>query len=118
MSTTTERSLPRRLLVWTAGACLVLAGLAAIMLGLPFVGPPGRLVAVIGEPATAVTAVTRAGGRIVEIHGSVVLARSPDGGFARRLYRAGASVVLEGRVAAGCLAFVDQAGPASAKAGE
>ena len=117
MSTTTERSLPRRLLVWAAGACLVLAGWAAIMLALPLVGPPGRLVAVIGKPAVAATAVSRAGGRIVEIRGGVVLARSQEVDFAWRLYRSGASMVLEGRVAAGCLEIVDQAGSAPAKAG-
>jgi hypothetical protein len=105
------------LLAWTAGACLVLAGWAAIMLGLPLVGPSGRLVAVVGEPAVAATAVRRAGGRIVEIRGGVVLARSKGRDFAWRLYRSGASMVLEGRVAAGCLALAGQAGSAPAKAG-
>jgi len=103
MSTTTEPPLRRRALAWAGRAALVLAGWAVIVLALPFVGPPGRLTAVVGEPGLAVAAVGRAGGRIVEIRGNVVLARAPDGGFAGRLYRAGAPLVLEGRVAAGCL---------------
>ncbi len=110
MSTTIERPLRRRVATWAAWTGLVLAAWAAIVLALPFAGPPGRLVAVVGRPAAAVTAVSRAGGRIVEIRGGVVLARSPDRDFAWRLYRAGASVVLEGNVTAGCLGMVDQAG--------
>lgn len=105
MSTTTDRSRPRRALAWAGRAALVLAGWAAIMLALPFAGPAGRLTAVVGRPAVAVAAVRQAGGRIVEIRGNVVLARAPAGGFAARLYRAGAPLVLEGRVAAGCLAL-------------
>lgn len=118
MSTTTERSPLRRIATWTAWAVLALAVWAVIMLALPFAGPPGRMVAVVGRPATAATAVSRAGGRIVEIRSGVVLARSPDRDFAWRFYRAGALVVLEGNVAAGCLGIVDQAAsPAGANAG-
>ena len=84
-------------------AALVLAGWAAIVLALPFVGPPDRLTAVVGDQATAIAAVGRAHGKVVEVRGGVVLARSPEKGFAARLYRAGAPLVLEGRIAAGCL---------------
>jgi len=105
MSTTTESPLRRRAVGWAVHAAVVVAGWAAIVLALPFVGPPGRLTAVVGEPALATAAVASAGGRIVEVRGNVVLARAPDGGFAARLYRAGAPLVLEGRVAAGCLAL-------------
>lgn len=104
MSTTIEPPLRCRVLGWAARAALVLAGWTAIFIALPFAGPAGRLTAVVGDPATAVTAVTRAGGRIVDVRGNVVLARGRDG-FAARLYRAGAPLVLEGRVAAGCLAL-------------
>lgn len=114
---TTEPPLHRRALGWSARAALVLAGWAAIMLALPFVGPAGRLTAVVGPPGAAANAVVRAGGRIVEIRGDVVLARAADAGFATRLYRAGAPLVLEGRVAAGCLALGGQAGAGPANAG-
>ena len=105
MSTTTEPPLRTRALGWAGRASLVLAGWAAIVLVLPFVGPAGRLTAVVGEPAAVAAAVHRAGGRIVEIRGNVVLARAAAQGFAARLYRAGAPLVLEGRVAAGCVAL-------------
>ena len=103
MSTTIERSLR------AAGAILlVLGGWAAVMLVLPFVGPAGRPVAVVGDAASAIRTVLAAGGSIVEVRQGVVLARSRRAGFAAALYRAGAPLVLEGRLAAGC---------ASAKAG-
>jgi hypothetical protein len=86
-----------------AGAVmLVLAGWAAVMLVLPFVGPTGRQVAVVGPPSAAVRSVLAAGGLIVEVRQGVVLARSDRPGFAAALYRAGAPLVLEGRLAAGC----------------
>jgi hypothetical protein len=81
---------------------LVLAGWAAIMLGLPFVGPAGRQVAVIGDGAAAVKAIVAAGGRVVEVRRGATLARSDDPHFVARLYRHGARAVIEGRVGAGC----------------
>ena len=91
-------------LLRTAGALvLVLAGWAGVMLVLPFVGPAGRQVAVVGPQSVAVRSVVAAGGRVVEVRSGVVLARSDRRGFAAALYRAGAPLVLEGRLAAGCL---------------
>jgi hypothetical protein len=91
-----------RLVRAAAGAALALGGWAAMMVALPFLGPPGRQVAVVGDPSRAVSAIRAAGGSIVEVRGRAVLARSPDRGFAAALYRAGAPLVLEGRVGAGC----------------
>ena len=90
---------------WCGWALVVLGGWAAIVLALPFVGAPGRLTAIVGDPARGASAVSRAGGSIVAIRGRVVLARSDRPGFARRLYVEGAPLVLEGRVAEGCLAL-------------
>lgn len=93
MSTTIERGLRG------AGyAALALLGWAAIMLAMPFVGPAGRDVAVVGP----VAAVGAAGGRIVEVRRGAVIARGDGRGFVARLYRHGARVVLEGRIGAGC----------------
>ena len=97
MFTIIERGL--RALAYTA---LVLSTIAAIMVALPFVGPAGRQVAVVGEGAAAVRAVLAAGGTVVEIRDRAVLARSDRPDFAAALYREGASLVLEGRLAAGC----------------
>lgn len=84
-------------------AALVLAGWALIMLGLPFVGPAGRLVAVVGDEGHAVRAIAAAGGRVVEVRRGATLARGDRPGFVAALYAAGAPLVIEGRVAAGCL---------------
>ena len=83
-------------------AALVLAAWALVMLAIPFMGPPGRQVAVVGDTAGAFRTIAAAGGQVVEARRGAVLARSDRPGFARRLYRAGAPLVLEGRIAAGC----------------
>lgn len=97
MSTTISRA--ARVAGWIA---LVLGGWALIMLAMPFVGPSGRQVAVIGDSARAIGAVRTAGGGVVEVRNGAVLARSDRPGFALALYRAGAPLVIEGRIAAGC----------------
>jgi hypothetical protein len=91
-----------RALRWTGAAALVLAAWALVMLAMPFLGPPGRQVAVVGDTAEAFRIVAAAGGSVVEARSGALLARSDQPGFARRLYRAGAPLVVEGRIAAGC----------------
>jgi len=81
------------LLRWSGGAALVLLAWAAVMVALPFVGPDGRLVAVVGDGAGR--AVAAAGGRVIEVREGAVLARSESAGFPGRLYRHGALLVLE-----------------------
>jgi hypothetical protein len=78
---------------------LVLLGWAAIMLAMPFVGPEGRQVAVVGDPDRAVRIIANAGGQVIEVRRGAVLARASPAA----LYRAGAWLVIEGRIAAGCL---------------
>jgi hypothetical protein len=85
-------------------AALVLGVWTAILLAMPFVGPGGRPVAVIGDGAAAVRVIAVAGGRVVEVRRGATLARSDDPRFVRRLYASGARAVIEGRVAAGCFA--------------
>jgi hypothetical protein len=85
-----------------AWAAVALAVWATVMLAMPFVGPAGRQVAVVGDRGRAVRAVADAGGAIVELRRGAVLARSDDPHFPSRLYRAGARLVLEGRIGAGC----------------
>lgn len=91
------------LLRWSGGAAAALAGWAAVMAAIPFVGPAGRQVAVVGGAADAIVAVAAAGGRVVEVRRGVVIARSDRRDFAARLYRNGARFVIEGRLAGGCL---------------
>lgn len=87
---------------WFGAATFVLAAWALVMVAIPFLGPPGRQVAVVGSSAEAFRTIAAAGGQVVEARRGAVLARSGRPGFARRLYRAGAPLVLEGRIAAGC----------------
>lgn len=91
-----------RVVRWAGGAALALSAWALVMLALPFVGPSGRQVAVVGDRADAFRAIAEAGGQIVEARGGAVLARSDRPDFVRGLYRAGAPLVLEGRIGAGC----------------
>jgi hypothetical protein len=86
-------------LAWIA---VVLSAWAAIMLAMPFVGPSGRQVAVIGDSREALKAIAAAGGQVVEVRRGAVLAQSPDPHFPSRLYREGAPLLIEGRIAAGC----------------
>ena len=83
---------------------LVLGGWTRIVIAMPFVGPAGRQVAVIGERNAAVRTIVAAGGEVVEARRGATLARSPRPGFVRALYAAGAPLVIEGRLAAGCFA--------------
>ena len=87
----------------TAVAALVLGLWTLVMIALPFVGA-GRQVAVLGDDAAAFRAIRAAGGRVVERRRGATLARSSHPDFVARLYAAGAPLVIEGRVAAGCLA--------------
>ena len=96
MSMTIERALR-----WVGGAALVLGAWSAVMLVMPLVGPEGRTVAVVGSGPGAIARVIAAGGKLVDVRDHVVLARGGPG-FAARLYRAGAPLVIEGRLASGC----------------
>ena len=90
----------RRVLRWCALAALVLAVWAAIMAAMPFLGS-GREVAVVGDAARAVRVIRAANGSVVEVREGAVIARGGSG-FVRALYAAGAPLVIEGRIAAGC----------------
>jgi hypothetical protein len=85
-------------------AC-ALAAWAAIMVAMPFVGPSGRQVAVVGDADRAVRIVAAAGGQVIEVRRGAVLARASPAA----LYRAGAWLVVEGRIAAGCLPLASEA---------
>jgi hypothetical protein len=91
-----------RILKGLGWAALVLSVWAAILLVMPFVGPAGRQVAVVGDQGRAVRAIAAAGGSVVDLRRGAVLARSPDPHFPSRLYASGARLVLEGRIGAGC----------------
>lgn len=82
-------------------ASLVLGAWAAILLVLPFSGS-ARELAVVGPRAAALSAIIGAGGRVVEVRRAAVIAIGTDADFAARLYRHGATLVVVGRIGAGC----------------
>lgn len=85
------------------GAVIALAGWAIIMLAMPLIGPSGRQVAVVGDTGQALRTIADAGGRVVAVRKNAVLAVAiDDQGFVWRLYRNGAPLVIEGRIAAAC----------------
>ena len=92
----------RPLVRWLALATLVLTVWAGIMVALPFVGPAGRDVAVVGDAAAAVRAIRSVDGAVIDVRRGAVIARANRPGFVRALYAAGAPLVIEGRIAAGC----------------
>lgn len=91
-------------------AALALLAWFGILVAMPFIGPSGRQVAVVGDPASAVRIINAAGGQIVEFRKGAVLARARPGA----LYRAGARLVVEGRIAAGCFQPAGAVGSAGA----
>lgn len=82
----------------------------AILIVMPFVGPSGRQVAVVGDPNRAIRIIAAAGGEVVEVRRGAVIARASPAA----LYRAGAWLVIEGRIAAGCFQLADGSGKAGA----
>ena len=87
---------------WLGGAAIVLSAWSMIMLAMPFIGS-GRTLAVLGDGPDTIALIIAADGRVVEVRDGATLVRG-DPGLARRLYAAGAPLVIEGRVAAGCFA--------------
>lgn len=97
-----QGSFIRRMTRWAGLAMIVLSIWACIMIAMPFVGPSGRQVAVVGNVGNAITAVHAAGGRVINVRKGATIAKSDDPDFPKKLYQAGAVLVLEARLAGGC----------------
>jgi hypothetical protein len=81
---------------------LVLGAWTALAASLAFAMPPGRSLAIMGPSARSLRAVAVAGGSILRADGLIVVARSNDPQFVRRLYAAGAILVLDAEDSGGC----------------
>lgn len=90
-----------RLLRFAAGAAVVFAAWTAILAGLAFAMPPGTPLAVFA-PGHALETVARAHGSFESLGRSVAVTRSPETGFAGRLYGAGALLVIDARIVMSC----------------
>ncbi|WP_119389539.1 hypothetical protein [Taklimakanibacter lacteus] len=86
---------------FAAGAALVLLAWTAILAGLAFAVPPGTPLAVFA-PGHAMEAVAEAEGSFEGFGHSIAVTRSSEEGFARRLYGAGAFLVIDARVVMSC----------------
>ena len=83
-----------------AGAAAVLAAWLVFSAAFAFVVPPGRSVAVIAP--SGASAIAAAGGMLLDASGPILITRSDDPDFVRRLYAAGALLVLDVEDAGGC----------------
>lgn len=86
------------------GVPLVLAVWFVALLGLAFIEPPGRALAVVspGGVDGALGAVIAADGYILQVRGDTVIAIADTPGFVGRLYAAGAMLVVPAS-AGGCI---------------
>ena len=83
-----------------AGVTLLLAAWLGLSAAFAFVLPAGRAFAVVG--GDAVRAVVDAGGLLLHAKGVVAVARSNDPEFVRKLYAAGALLVIDADGVGGC----------------
>jgi hypothetical protein len=89
----------RRLVPLVLAAPLVLVLWGLVLVAATLVQPAGRAVAVLapGGPAAALAAVAAAGGAILEIRPTAVIAIAEDPAFVRRLYQHGPLIVVAAR---------------------
>lgn len=98
--------MPRRLAKFIAAAVAVLAVWVVILAGMAFFSAPGSSVAIFTAPGQAAQTAVAAGGSLEEFSSMVAITRSDDPQFVSRLYGAGAFLVIDARVLAGCRAVL------------
>jgi hypothetical protein len=85
---------------------LVLLAWTGVLIGLSFAAGPGRPLAIVTLPGRGLDVVARAGGSYEGFGGPLAITRSGDAGFVRRLYAAGALLVIDARVVIACRGLV------------
>ena len=85
------------------GAGLALAVWVAVAAAMALLQPTGRAVAVLAPGGKALQAILTAGGMPLRVDRMMTIARSDDPQFVRRLYAAGALLVLDAQDAGGCV---------------
>jgi hypothetical protein len=88
---------------------LVLLTWTGLLLALTFTAPPGQPLAIVTLPSRALEVVATAGGSYESTGGPLVITRSGETGFVRRLYAAGALMVIDARVVLACHSLLAKA---------
>ena len=94
----------KRLARYFVGAMAVLGVWTCILVGMAFFSAPGSSVAIFTAPGRAAETAVEAGGSLEEFSSMIAITRSDQPGFVARLYGAGALLVIDARVVAGCRA--------------
>jgi hypothetical protein len=81
---------------------LVLLAWSGVLLALTFTVPPGRPLAIMTLPGRGLDVVAAADGSFEGFGGPAVITRSNEAGFVRRLYAAGALMVIDARIVLAC----------------
>ena len=90
---------------WIATAAFVLAVWVALVAAISFAAPRDTALAVFAAPGRAIEVVSAANGNLLDAGAMVAIARSDEPDFIRRLYAAGAILVVDARESGGCTGF-------------
>jgi hypothetical protein len=96
----------RKILVFIGLLFCVMAAWVAILAALAFTTKPGDALAFITWPGHEMAVVATTGGSYEPLGGIATLTRSGDPDFVRRLYGAGALLVIDARVIMACRSFL------------
>jgi hypothetical protein len=88
---------------------LVLLAWTGVLIGLSFAAAPGQPLAVVTLPGRGLDVIARAGGSYESFGGPLAITRSGEAGLVRRLYAAGALLVIDARAVVACRGFVARA---------
>jgi hypothetical protein len=91
-----------RFLKFIGMLALALLAWSGILLALTFTAPPGQPLAIVTLPGRGLDVVAAADGSFEGFGGPAVITRSKEAGFVRRLYAAGALMVIDARVVLAC----------------
>lgn len=94
-----------KLLKFIGMLALVLFAWSGTLLALTFTAPPGQPLAIVTLPGRGLDVVASADGSFEGFGGPIVVTRSKEAGFVRRLYAAGALMVIDARVVLACHSF-------------
>lgn len=91
-----------KLLRFTGMLALALLAWTGVLIGMAFTAEPGKPLAIVTLPGRGLEVVAAAGGSYESLGGPLVITRSAEAGFVRRLYGAGALMVIDARLVLSC----------------